>query len=411
MSEVATLAKEITSKVDGLVTKITAVEKKLNEPDWGKGRTPATPIDHKEAGKYGFKSFGNFLEQVKASERNHEVKKSLEEQVDKGWNVTKSFGGMVTKASQGLNESVDSEGGFLVPPTFSQSIFERVYENDLLSRTDKYTVTGKEMIFPAIDETSRANGSRFGGVLAYWRDEANTVTATKPKFRNFKLSLKSLMALGYVTEELLADSAVTMDSYLTKQFAGEIEFKVGDAVINGDGSGMPRGILNHPATVQVAKETGQAAATITPQNIWKMWQRMWAPSRKNAVWLYNQDCEHQFYGMKLDIGTGGAPVYMPPGGLSESPYATLMGRPMIPIEFAQTLGTAGDIMLADFSQYATITKGAPDTQMSMHLRFDYAEMAYRTIFRIDGDCWWSAALTPFKGSNTLSPFVKLATRA
>jgi len=29
----------------------------------------------------------------------------------------------------------------------------------------------------------------------------------------------------------------------------------------------------------------------------------------------------------------------------------------------------------------------------------------------DGRAWWSAALTPVNGSNTLSPFVTLAARA
>ena len=33
-----------------------------------------------------------------------------------------------------------------------------------------------------VDETSRAS-TRFGGVLAYWLDEAGTKTESKPKFR------------------------------------------------------------------------------------------------------------------------------------------------------------------------------------------------------------------------------------
>lgn len=39
------------------------------------------------------------------------------------------------------------------------------------------------------------------------------------------------------------------------------------------------------------------------------------------------------------------------------------------------------------------------------------EQAFRAFYRVDGQAVPRAALTPFKGSNTLSPFVVLATRA
>jgi HK97 family phage major capsid protein len=115
----------------------------------------------------------------------------------------------------------------------------------------------------------------------------------------------------------------------------------------------------------------------------------------------------------MTIGTGGTTLvaYMPPGGLSANPYATLMGRPVVPVEWCATLGTVGDIILADLRHYVTATKGMIEPNMSIHLRFDYDESVFRFIFRIDGQPWWTAALTPYKGANTQSCFVALATRA
>jgi HK97 family phage major capsid protein len=137
---------------------------------------------------------------------------------------------------------------------------------------------------------------------------------------------------------------------------------------------------------------------------------MWAPCRQNAVWLIHQDVEPQLQAMTL--GTGGAQLvaYLPPGGVSGKPYGTLMGRPVMPIEWCATLGTVGDIILADLRHYVTATRGMIESAMSIHLRFDYDESVFRFIFRIDGQPWWSAALTPYKGSNTQSCFVALATR-
>jgi HK97 family phage major capsid protein len=214
------------------------------------------------------------------------------------------------------------------------------------------------------------------------------------------------------TDELLGDSAgVALEQYLFRIGSEEINFVVSDAILNGNGAGQPQGILGSACLITVAEESGQTADTVVTQNILKMWSRMWAPCRQNAVWLIHQDVEPQL--QQMTLGTSGAQlvVYVPPGGLSAKPYGTLMGRPVIPVEWCSTLGTAGDIVLADLRHYVTATKGMIEQMMSIHLRFDYDESVFRFIFRIDGQPWWSAPLTPYKGSNTQSCFVTLATRS
>jgi HK97 family phage major capsid protein len=187
---------------------------------------------------------------------------------------------------------------------------------------------------------------------------------------------------------------------------------VEDSILNGDGVGKPLGILNAACLVTVAKETGQAAATITAQNIVKMWARMWARSVTNAVWLVNQDVFPQLFNLSVPIGKGGALVFMPPAGISGAPYGTLFGRPVIVHESSATLGTVGDIVLADLREYQGIEKGGIQSASSIHVRFLEGESVYRFIYRVDGQPTWRSALTPFKGAgNTVSPFIALATRA
>ena len=41
----------------------------------------------------------------------------------------------------------------------------------------------------------------------------------------------------------------------------------------------------------------------------------------------------------------------------------------------------------------------------------YGERAFRWMYRVNGRPKWKSALTPFKGSNTQSPYITLATRA
>ncbi|MFZ3132660.1 MAG: phage major capsid protein [Desulfosporosinus sp.] len=318
----------------------------------------------------------------------------------------------VNASASGMSETVPSDGGFLVEQEMAQTIFERAYSTGaILQRCSSIPIgpgrNGTKI--PAVDETSRATGSRWGGIRAYWEGEADQITGSKPKLSTIDMILKKLTALVYATDDLL-DDAVALESFLMQRVPLEINFRTEDALVNGSGAGQPLGILNSNSLVTVAKETGQAADTIVFENVSKIWSRCWAPSRQNAVWLINQDCEPQLDGMAVSVGTGGVPVYLPPGGLSQSPYATLKGRPVIPVEYCPTLGDVGDIILADFSQYQVINKGDIKTASSIHLRFDYNETAFRFVFRFDGQPLWKSALTPYKGSNTLSPFVALAAR-
>jgi HK97 family phage major capsid protein len=84
---------------------------------------------------------------------------------------------------------------------------------------------------------------------------------------------------------------------------------------------------------------------------------------------------------------------------------------VIPVEYCATLGTVGDLVLADMSQYAVIEKGGLQQATSIHVAFVTDETAFRAVYRLDGQPKWRTPLTPFKGSNTLSPFVTLATRS
>lgn len=318
-----------------------------------------------------------------------------------------------TRGATGLNETISSDGGFLVQQDFAAELIRQMYEVGTIANRCRRIPIGanaNSLKMNGIDETSRVDGSRWGGVRAFWEGEADTATATKPKFKQMTWNLKKLLAFCYTTDELLEDTTA-LGAILSQAFAEEMAFKLDDAIYNGDGAGKPLGIMAAPCLVSVPKETGQAASTLVYENIVKMWARMWARSRANAIWFINQDIEPQLNAMSLAVGTGGIPVYLPAGGLSQSPYSQLFGRPVIPVEMAATLGTSGDIVLVDMSQYLLVDKGGVKQDYSIHVRFLYGEGTYRFMYRADGQPLWSAAKTPFKGSNTQSPLISLATRA
>ena len=281
-----------------------------------------------------------------------------------------------TRAASGLNESTPSDGGFLVQQDFVTELLKRTYETGILaSKVKKIPIStnANGMKINAIDEDSRANGSRWGGVQTYWEGEADEITASKPKFRQMELSLKKLTGLCYATDELLQDAAA-LEAVIRQAFAEEFGFKIDDAILSGSGEGEPLGILNSGAIVTVSKEASQTGI-ITVENLIKMWNRLWSRSRANAVWYINQELEPYLYTLKI----GDKPVYIPAGGLSEKPYGTLFGRPVVPIEQCSAAGEVGDIILADIGQYLLIDKGGVKAASSIHVRFLYDEKVLKVL--------------------------------
>jgi len=190
----------------------------------------------------------------------------------------------------------------------------------------------------------------------------------------------------------------------------ELRFVVEDSIINGTDAGMPEGILQSNCLIAVPIEVGQAADTIVSENVINMWARRYLGGR-DYIWLAHQDIAPQLMQLNLGVGTGGMLTYMPPGGLSAAPYATLLGRPVVEIEYAQTLGDEGDLTLASMSEYQMIDKGGMQSASSIHVRFIFDEQVFRFVLRVDGEPKWDQPLTPFHGNNTVSPFVTLAERA
>ena len=112
-----------------------------------------------------------------------------------------------------------------------------------------------------------------------------------------------------------------------------------------------------------------------------------------------------------EVGTGGVPAYMPPGGLSASPFGTLKGLPVVPCEYCAAANTTGDIILANLQGYVLGTKGGMRAESSIHVAFTTDELAFRFIVRADGQPWRASPVTLEQGTDTYADFVLLATRS
>jgi HK97 family phage major capsid protein len=350
----------------------------------------------------GFAHFGEYLATVRAAALRPSA-------VDERLMIGAS-------ASTYANESVGADGGFLVPPSYASEIFSVINSDEqLLARVRQIPVAGNEWKYPSNETT--AHGTT--GVQAYWDGEADTINQTKPVFKNGSIKLDRLTALCPVTEESLEDSAA-LGAWIQMEAGEKMAFKVTDAILNGNGAGMPLGLLSAPCLVTVPKETSQPTSTLYAENILKMFSRMPLRMRKRAAWVMNQDVEPLLPQMNIKVknvagseNVGGIalpPIIYTPPGANGNDYGMLLGRPIVITEASPALSSAGDVALIDFQSYIAITKGGVKADESMHFFFDQNMRAFRFVLRIGGQPWLSAPIGRKNGSNTLSCAVALGAR-
>lgn len=360
----------------------------------GASNVVQTKDNRADDAKRGFKSFGEFAVAVKKASMQGE---RPDDRLLIGAAAPTTFG----------NESSGADGGFAIPPDFSTEIWTlSMTEESLIPLTDNTETRRNAMVWPQ-DETTPWGTD---GVRAYWASEGAAGTQTKPKLSAASLRMDKLIALVPMTDELIEDEAALM-SYLPGKVADSIRWKSNEAIFTGTAAGQLMGIMNSSAAIEVAKESGQAANTLKPDNLAKMMARLMPGAYGRSVWVINNDVLPALFTLTL----GNYPIYLPSGAgvgsMQGNPYGTLLGRPIMVSQHAETFSSAGDVQLIDFKAYRTLTKaGGIQTATSMHLFFDADVTAFRATFRLAGGPKQKAAVNPAKGSATLSPFVRLGAR-
>ncbi len=345
--------------------------------------------------KKGFKSHKEFLQAVMAVGSGHRVDADTKAKLD--------F--LATAGSDEQGTHNDTYGGHLVPVGFSPDVLKLDPEPDpMAGRTTMIPMGTPRLEIPArLDKNHSSSVS--GGLTVSRKAETVAGSTSRMSFGKVTLNAYSLFGGAYVTEELLTDSPQSFAAIVAAGFADQFTSHMVNERINGTGVGEHKGVLNADCLISITKETGQAAATLVYNNILKMSARCWRYDR--AVWIANHNVKPQLGQLVQSVGTGGVPVYMP--NAREGYPDMLLGRPIYFTEYAKTLGTVGDIILGNWSEYLEGVYQPLQSAESIHVRFLNNERTFKFWLRNAGAPWWESALTP-KNGDTLSPFVVLATR-
>lgn len=332
---------------------------------------------------------------------------AIVDQVRKGHTAPrmKALHAMNVKANLGSNETVPSQGQFLLEPTLVGEFMKPVHEVGPFSSRVRRMPVGSNSNFGwinGVDETSRATGSRWGGVRGYWLSEGDSMTASQPKFRRINWELHKLAVLQYASDEVLSDTNL-LNSIIAQSAAEELSFLVNDSIVRGSGAGQPLGILNSAAVISAVRTN---ATNIDHDDILRMVARTNSRRFANSVWFANPDIAPEIDSLNFTAGSTG--ILSPYVTYTSDGVTMLRGRPVIYNEFSPTLGSVGDLLLADMSDYLMWERGGVEAASSIHVQFLTDQTAFRFIYRCDGQPATYSAMTRYQSTDTESPYIALA---
>lgn len=372
--------------------KIRGEMKAYADPASGGGTKPPSPSAN-------FKSWGEFL--TSAANWSRGVDPRLSRFVDNDEKKAEQNGPAGQKDMTG---QTGAAGGFLIPTEFQAQLRSVVGERSIVRpRATVIPMSRRQISIPVLDQTGTTAGLPhwFGGLRAYWTEEAGLKTASDATFRQVVLTAWKLVMFTRASDELLDDSAVSLAAFLSGElgFAGAIAWMEDYAFLQGTGAGQPLGVIPSAATISSPRTT---ASNIEYPDLTNMLKSFLPTGR--GVWIISQSAMSEMLQL---AGPTGNPSYIWGSAVAGAP-ATLLGYPVIWTEKTPVLGTAGDVLLCDFAYYLVGDRQATTIESTKFERWEYDETSWRAVHRVDGRPWLNAPLTLQDGTTTVSPFVKLA---
>ncbi len=293
-------------------------------------------------------------------------------------------------------------GGFAVPTQWSAEI-RQLKPQDAVVRPRATVIPPGEppdaaITFPALDQTG-ARGV-YSGVTVQWIGEGHAKPETDYRLLEVTLSPNEVAAYIPLTDKLLRNSSAA-SALATTLLRRAIIAAEDVAFLTGNGAGQPLGIINHPATINVAR-TGFPSAI--PGDNYVDLITMYSQAMKDGplVWIYTPTLLPELMTM-TDVN--GNLIWTT--SAREGEPNRLMGIPAIENERSPVLGQPGDLLLCNLQHYLIKDGSGIFVAASEHVRFLQNQTVIKAFFNVDGQPWLTAPLTLEDGVTQRSPFVQL----
>ena len=280
------------------------------------------------------------------------------------WNGMRS---KYASVSNVLSEGTDSEGGYLVPDEYENTLVQALEgENVIRGRSHVITTSNGTHKIPVVASKGEAS----------WIDENGAYPEDDDTFAQVNIDANKIGTIIKVSEELLNDSAFNLESYFAQEFGRRIGTKEEEAFINGNGSSKPTGIL---ASAEVGVTTASDKA-ITADELIDLFYSLKGVYRRNAVWVLNDTTVKAIRKLK---DNNGQYIWQP--ALKDGDHDTLLGRPILTTgAMPEIAADAKPVIFGDLSYYWIGDRQGVTFKRLNERYADMGQVGFLASKRVDG---------------------------
>ncbi len=263
-----------------------------------------------------------------------------------------------------------SEGGYTVPDEFEHILVQALEEENIMrGLVHVITTSSGDRKIPLV--TSKGSAS--------WVEEEAAIPESDDAFGQITLSAHKVGSMIRISEELLHDSAFDLAGYITNEFARRVGAAEEEAIISGNGTHKPTGLL-HATLGAETGVTAAAAAAITADELIDLQHSLKAGYRRKAAYIMN-DATIKLL-RKLKDGNG--QFLWQPGLLLGQPD-TLLNQKVLTSNY-MPLPAAGNkaILYGDYSYYWLADREGRSLQRLNELYAANDQVGFKITQRVDG---------------------------
>ena len=293
------------------------------------------------------------------------------------WNAMRSKA-PVPNVTNALQIGTDTEGGYLVPDEFENTLVEALEEENIFRQMAKIIQTSSgDRKIPVVASKGTAS----------WMDEEGAFPESDDTFGQVSIGAYKLGTMIKVSEELLNDSVFDLESYITREFARRIGSKEEEAFFTGNGTGKPLGILAETGGAETGV-TAASATAVTADELIDLYYSLRSPYRRNAVWTLNDSTVKAI--RKLKDGNG---QYLWQPGITAGAPDMILGRPVRTSVYMPAIAAgAKTIAFGDFSYYWIADRQGRSFKRLNELFAATGQVGFLASQRVDGKLVLSEAV-------------------
>jgi len=270
------------------------------------------------------------------------------------------------KHVKALSEGDNASGGYLVPPEFRAQLVEDIKDSPVMRNLVTVIPMGSDSLeLPTLASDVRTSSG----------SENTAIQTTTARFGTLTFTPYRLNTMMYTSRELVADSAISIVPLITRLFTQAIGRAEDTAIINGSGTGQPKGIITDIANIS-GIDNANVDANLAG-NLKLLPFRLGTAYRSRAKWVMNSITLGAISALKDNNGQ-----FLYKEGIEGLSPHRLCGYEV----FEQNDMPLDTILFGDFSNYYL----ADREQMSVETTtqgagtFEKHQVAIKVVERIDG---------------------------